>query len=180
MSMELKGNNVYRFKCGNKVYEYKKCNSKKYTNKQFMLCYIFGFAKYDYYNEPCTMENDYDGWLVMFPRSENNDKEFLENVKIILDNTKSVKVRKIINKILNRCFILDKEPVIEGEIFLPNHVLNMQAVKGWAEYHIDQYSLPNYYRDAINFSAHKYIKKYHKDHYSEEEKDEIDILTDAK
>ena len=179
MSSELKGDNVYRFKCGGEVYEYKTCNSRKYTNKEFMLCYLFGFTKYGYYHEPCTMENDYDGWLVMFPRSEDNDKEFLKNVKIILENTKSNKVRKIINKILNHCFIIDKEPVIEGDVFMSRKRLNMQAIKEWGEYHIDGHRLKDYYRDTINFSAHKYIKKYYKDHYDEEEQDEINTLTNG-
>ena len=169
-------NGVYTFECGEDVYTYRTKNKREYSNEEFLNFLLSSHKTYNYYNEPCTMWNDYDGFLVMFPRDERADKKFLSNVILILEHTKSKEKQEIINKILNDCLIIDKEPELRD----PTKKADFFNVKNFGEYHIDRYKLKDIYRDAINYGAHKYIKKFnYKNHYDKQEKQEIDLLTNS-
>ena len=169
-------NGVYKFECGEETYTYRTSNKRVYTNQEFINIFKISFANYMYYKEPCTMWNDPDGWLVHFPRIEEQDKGFLRNVKIILENTKNQQKKQLINKILNDCFIVDEEPVLHDGIKLDDPEITFLDAKEFGEYHIDQYKLNKIYRDAINFSVHKYIKKYSKSHYNKNEEENMNLL----
>ena len=168
---------VYEFDCGDHIYTYRIRNKKSYTNQEFLNILLRSHKTSDYYNEPCTMANDIDGWLVMFPRMEEVDSQFLSNVKVILEHTKSEEKKQLINKILNECLIIDKEPVLlNGKESDPKKI-NFLNTKEFGSYHIDNHKLKDIYRDTINYSAHQYIKKFnYNGHYSEKENSEMEIL----
>ena len=169
-------NGVYYFECGDEVYTYRTQNNKEYSNTELKNIIINSFANGCYYNEPCTMWNDPDGNLVMFPRNEKSDKDFLSNALIILKHTKSESKKQLINKILNECLIVDEEPILKQNISLNENEVHFDKVENFGTYHIDRYKLKDIYRDAINCSVHKYIKKYSKSHYNENEEKEIQLL----
>lgn len=169
---------VYKFKCGEDTYTYKTENDKKYTNEEFINIYRYSSANWMYYKEPCTMWNDPDGMLVHFPRNEHNDHEFFHNVMLILEKSQNEEKKQLINKILNECFIVDKEPTfVEGYDLKNIPILDFLKVKEMGDYHIDQFKLKDIYRDTINFVAHKYIKKFNYDgHYNKTEEKNMDLL----
>ena len=78
---------------------------------------------------------------------------------------------------MNKCLVVDKEPKLKDGAKLNDANLDLSHIEKMGKYHIDQYALNDIYRDAINMSAHQYIKKYNFDkHYSENEKKEMDLL----
>ncbi|MBQ0017380.1 MAG: hypothetical protein KBT30_01965, partial [Clostridiales bacterium] len=105
--------NRYIFRCGEDVYEYNISNNKKYSNEEFMKMVKFSFTSDSYYGEPCTMYNDPDGGLVMSPREKHEDERFLDSIRIILEHTKNEKKKTLLNSILNKCLIIDKEPTFK-------------------------------------------------------------------
>lgn len=170
--------NVYKFECGDHIYTYRIANKKEYSNEEFLNILLRSKRTSDYYNEPCTMDNDIDGWLVMFPRIEEDDCKFLNSVKVILKHTESDEKKQFINRLLNKCLIIDKEPVLlNGPESDPNKV-NFLNIKEFGSYHIDNHKLKDIYRDTINYAAHQYVmnRLNHQGVYSKKEHEEIESL----
>ena len=178
ISVPKEDNGKYWFECDDHTYTYRTRNNRKYSNQEFMNILLTSHKTYDYYNEPCTMWNDYDGNLVMFPREEKEDDKFFKSVSIILEHTSNEEKKQLINDILNNCLVIDKEPVLLGNGKISDRNVDFTNVKNYGSYHIDRYKLPETYRDAINYAAHKYIKEYnYKNHYSAEDEKDLELLT---
>ena len=160
---------VYVFEYGEKTYTYRTKNRRQYTNQEFMNIFKTAFENDLYYNEPCTVWNDLDGYLAAFPRNKNEDYKFMKNVKFILENVKSEEKKQVINNILNKCFIVDEEPKLKDGYSLHSKEITLTETKEFGAYHIDNNELDEYHRDLINFVAHKYGK-------NKDEKDEMDVL----
>lgn len=174
-------NGVYTFKCGRYIYTYRTKNEREYTNNELMNIIKSSWANWKYYEEPSTTYNDIDGWFETFPRNKKNDEAFLKNVKIILENTQSDDKKQLINKILNKCLVVDKEPKLKDGSKLDDVNLDLSHIEKMGKYHIDQYKLDDIYRSAINFSVHQYIKKLNFDgRYSDKENKELELLLNDK
>ena len=171
-------NGVYRFECGKEIYEYRTENKREYTNEEFVKFIKGSLNNSSYYNEPSTTYNDYDGDLIMYPRNSNEDKKFLDSVLVILEHTKSNEKRELINKILNKCLIIDEEPTYKSDADNSYEYNKLSYnLKEVGLCHIDRYALNDIYRDSINYAAHKYIKKYNwKGHYNKEEEKSMELL----
>jgi len=166
MSMELPKeiNGVYTFECDDHTYAYRTMNVRKYSNQEFMNILRTSHKTFDYYK-------------AMFPREEAADWKFLENVRIILKYTKSEQKKELINDILNNCLIIDEEPTLLGDKKLFDENVYFTNVKERGSYHIDRCKLHSFYRDAINYVAHKYIKEYNsKNHYTDKEEKNLELL----
>ena len=146
-------------------HKYKDENSRHYTNAEIVKYCIGSFLTYEYYHEPCTMSNDPDGWLVIFPRDEIADKRFVENVEFMIRKEKNAKKLEKLNEILNKGLIFDKEPVYDKNNDSP-------FPKEWGEYHIDQHKIPNEMKDALN----SYVNKYFKSMLTTDTKNFIEVL----
>ena len=170
-------NGVYKFECGEETYTYRTRNLREYSNEEFMNLLKTSHTNFMYYQEPCTMWNDPDGNLVSFPRNEKNDEDFLFNVKTILVHTENEEKKKLINRILNDCFVVDKEPKLKDGFKLDDKNLTFLETKKFGAYHIDRYALKDIYRDTINFISHRYIKEFNnKSHYTSKEEENINLL----
>ena len=171
---------IYKFECGEETYTYKTENNREYTNEEFVNILNTSHSNWMYYKEPCTMWNDPDGLLVMKPRNEESDNNFLNNVRIILKYTKSEEKKQLINKILNKCLIIDEEPKLKDGYKLDDADIYFDKTESFGKYHIDQFKLKSIYRDAINMAVHKYIKIYVKDHYNSKEENNMNLLLNDK
>ena len=153
MSIEISksDSDVYRFKLGKDVYTYRTQNTQLYSNEDFVNFLQHSSMTSGYYKEPSTIYNDYDGELVMFPRRKQEDKSFLSDVQLVLTHTKSEKLKQFINKCLNKCLIIDKQPVLKDAKFGYNY----SNIKQLGKYHIDVYGLDKLHKNTISLAAHK-------------------------
>ena len=169
MSAEMSTENeVYEFQLGERTYSYRKKNKRLYSNEEFANFLQNAGLTSGYYNEPCTIWNDYDGDLVLFPRNALEDRVFLWNVQLVLKHTKSAEQAQLLNKILNESLIIDEEPVLKDAKlgYTASNLSNPGSC------HVDVYKINRSYIDSINLSARKIQLGKSKS----EEKKEIAIL----